>query len=184
MPKLGRNGLKLLKLVHLFAASCWVGGAVSLLVLNIHNESAFNGSVLYGINSAAAAVDWWVVVICGAYGCLITGIVYGLFSNWGFFRHRWLIAKWIITVTAILTGTFFLGKFEATILAFSRDLGLASFYNRDFAVTRSMHLMGGLLQLTCLLAAVGISVFKPWKRTGKTLLESAREHEALEAKHD
>lgn len=164
LPKLGKTGLKLLKFAHLLAACCWIGGGVALAALNIHNDTAITGPVLFGINSAAATIDLWVVIIFGAYGCLLTGLVYGFFSNWGFFRHKWVTAKWLITICAILFGTFFLGEWERYMLESSKAVGLASFFDPRFLSIRSLHLSGGIFQVCLLALAVLLSVFKPWGR--------------------
>ena len=73
-----------------------------------------------------------MVVILGAFGCLITGLIYSSFSNWGFFKHTWLILKWIITVAAILFGTFFLGPWETTMMEISGKLGMSSLSDQTY----------------------------------------------------
>ena len=107
MPKLGAKGLRWLKGFHLIAVSCWIGGAVALIALYFLKNKITDGAILYGINRSIHHVDIVVVVIPGAFGCLITGSLYSAFSNWGFFKQKWLIFKWIVTVAAILFGTFF-----------------------------------------------------------------------------
>lgn len=164
MPKLGKNGLKALKIFHLFAACCWIGGAVALAFLNLHNMSATSGEMLYGINSAGHMVDIYVVVIPGACGCLLTGLIYGIFTGWGFFRHRWVTVKWIITIAAMLSGTFLLGEWEGKMLKYSANLGLNAFTDASFLSVKAKHLAGGVVQLCMLVTAVGISVIKPWKK--------------------
>ena len=49
------------------------------------------------------------ILVPGAVGCLLTGIVYGIFTHWGFFKHRWLTVKWTLTLFMILFGTFYMG---------------------------------------------------------------------------
>ena len=46
------------------------------------------------------------LIIVGAVGCVLTGILYGLFTNWGFFRHRWITIKWLLTVLMVAMGIF------------------------------------------------------------------------------
>jgi hypothetical protein len=60
-----------------------------------------------------------VVVVPGAFGCLATGSIYSSFSNRGFFKHNWMIFKWVVTVAAILFGTFFLGPWETNMMEIS-----------------------------------------------------------------
>ncbi len=103
------------------------------------------------------------VVIPGAIGCLLTGLIYSLFSNWGFFRHRWLTFKWIFTVSAILFGTFFLGPWETAMMDISGRIGIASLHDTEYLWNQRMNLLFGSLQVTLLFATLFISIFKPWK---------------------
>ena len=103
-----QNGLRWLKAFHMIAVACWIGGGVALILLYFLKGDIHHGGVLFGINKSIHHVDMLLIVLPGAIGCLITGLVYSIFSNWGFFKHNWIIFKWIITVSAILFGTFFL----------------------------------------------------------------------------
>lgn len=167
MVKLQRTGLKWLKGVHLLAVCCWIGGAVSLLLLYFLKKGVEDGGVLYGINQSIHHVDLAVVVIPGAFGCLVTGLIYGIFSHWGFFRHGWLICKWVITVTAILFGTFFLGPWETTMMEISGVLGLAALEDGAYRFNERMNLLFGSIQVLVLIGTVFISIFKPWNARGK-----------------
>ncbi len=163
MRKLSAKGLKWLKGIHLIAASSWIGGAVSLLSLYFLKAGVTDGSELYGINRSIHHVDMNIVVIPGAIGCLLTGLIYSLFSNWGFFRHRWLTFKWIVTVSAILFGTFFLGPWETAMMDISGRIGIASLHDAEYLWNQRMNLLFGSLQVTLLFATLFISIFKPWK---------------------
>lgn len=164
MLQFSKRGIKWLKCVHLLAACCWVGGALALAVLNLHNKAATSDGMLYGINSSGHMVDIWIVIVGGAMGCFVSGLCYALFTPWGFFRHRWLIVKWVITIAAILSGTFFLGEWENSMLAMSQKLGLAALQAPEFISLKNHHLFGGLVQIAVLVLALIVSVFKPFGR--------------------
>ena len=163
MLKLKTKGLKWLKGFHLVAVSCWVGGAVSLLLMYFLKDGVTDGGVLYGINQAIHHVDMAVIVIPGAFGCLITGLIYSSFSNWGFFKHTWLIFKWIVTISAILFGTFLLGPWETTMMEISGELGVSSLGDPVYLYNERMNLIFGGVQCFLLIITVFISIFKPWK---------------------
>lgn len=95
MPKLSPSQQKALKFIHLLAVCCWLGGAVAMLCLSplCNGPQIANGGQLHGINLALDQIDIWVVVIPGAVGCLLTGLVYCIFTKWGFFRHGWIAVK-------------------------------------------------------------------------------------------
>jgi uncharacterized membrane protein len=164
MTKLGAKGLRWLKGFHLIAVSCWLGGAVALLLLYFLKNGLRDGGVLYGVNQSIHHIDMVVVVIPGAFGCLITGLIYSSFSNWGFFKHNWLIFKWIVTVAAILFGTFFLGPWETTMMEISGKLGMASLSDQAYLYNQKMNLIFGGIQCFVLMITLFISIFKPWKK--------------------
>jgi len=164
MKKMGAKGLRWLKGFHLIAVSCWIGGAVSLLLLYFLKSDVTDGGVLFGINQSIHHVDMAVVVVPGAFGCLLTGFLYSLFSNWGFFKHKWLVFKWSITVAAIIFGTFWLGPWETTMMEISGNLGLKALQDQNYLYNQKMNLVLGTLQCSVLIVTVFISIFKPWKK--------------------
>jgi len=166
MPRLSAKGLKWLKGFHLVAVSCWIGGGVALILLYFLKNGVSNGNVLYGINKSIHHVDIAVVVIPGAVGCFITGLIYSSFSNWGFFKHGWMIFKWVVTVAAILFGTFFLGPWETAMMEISGKLGILSLSNTKYLYNENMNLIFGATQIMVLMITVFISIFKPWKSSG------------------
>lgn len=167
MKKMGKKGLKWLKGFHLIAVSSWIGGALSLILLYFLKGDVRDGGVLYGINQSIHHVDMVVVVIPGAFGCLITGLIYAIFSNWGFFKHNWMVFKWILTVTAILFGTFYLGPWETAMMDISGNLGMLALNDPSYLYNQQMNLVFGTLQCLILMITVFISIFKPWKKKKK-----------------
>jgi hypothetical protein len=123
-----------------------------------------DGGVLFGINQSIHHVDMMVVVIPGAFGCLITGLIYSIFSNWGFFTHNWLICKWVVTVIAIIFGTFWLGPWETNMMEISGRLGISALTNQAYLYNQKMNLIFGGLQCVLLMCTIFISVLKPWKK--------------------
>jgi uncharacterized membrane protein len=164
MKKLGKNGLKWLKGFHILAVSCWIGGAVALLLLYFLKADVSDGHVLFGINQSIHHVDMVVVVIPGAFGCLFTGLGYSIFSKWGFLKHNWIIFKWIVTVAAILFGTFYLGPWETNMMTISGALGEAALRDDAYLYNQKMNLIFGALQCLVLMVTVFISIFKPWRK--------------------
>ena len=164
MQKLKAKGLRWLKGFHLIAVSCWIGGAVALILLYFLKDGVMDGAVLFGINQSIHHVDLVVVVIPGAFGCLITGLIYSSFSNWGFFKHNWMIFKWVVTVAAILFGTFFLGPWETNMMEISGKLGMSSLNDQSYVYNQKMNLIFGGMQCLILMITVFVSIFKPWKK--------------------
>ncbi|MCL4561611.1 MAG: hypothetical protein M1281_13485 [Chloroflexi bacterium] len=55
-------------------------------------------------NQNFALLDY-ALIIPGAVGSLVTGFWICETTNWGFTRYRWVIAKWVGTLSGILIGT-------------------------------------------------------------------------------
>ena len=166
MKKLSAKGLKALKIVHLVCATLWFGSAIVMNLLRILVNTPDNPS-LYYMAEVLEAVDMKILVP-GAIGCLLTGIIYGCFTNWGFFRYRWLTVKWILTVFMISLGTFYLGPLVRDNVVIGKALmdgscTDASLYWQN--VNASSHC--GLLQIILLVVVFVVSVFKPWKKKAK-----------------
>ncbi len=93
--------------------------------------------------------------------------VYGIFTNWGFFKHKWLVLKWVLTIFMILFGTFYMGPLvkENVIIgkAVMEGGGDTALYWHNV----SANAVAGLLQLILLTVVTVVSVYKPWKRSDK-----------------
>jgi uncharacterized membrane protein len=163
MKKLTPQAIKILKMFHIFFAFCWVISALILcgLFFMTHPES---GDELYMRSLIVKIIDDYFI-IPGALGSLITGLIYSIGTNWGFFKHTWITVKWIMTILQIAFGTFVLGPFVDNNVPLTDRL-------RDAALTDSVVLnnilttqIWGTVQLSLLLLMVIISVQKPWRKT-------------------
>ena len=85
----------------------------------------------------------------------------------GFFKHGWMILKWIVTIVAILIGTFYLGPWETNMMDISGKLGMEALSDPDYLYNQKMNLVFGTAQCFILMVTVFISIFKPWKKKKK-----------------
>ena len=81
----------MLKIFHLLFATMWIGGVMALVSLQLGaipetKEMMYMGALAHLI------VDKFFL-IPGGVGIVITAIVYGLFTSWGFFKHNWITVK-------------------------------------------------------------------------------------------
>jgi len=159
--RLGAKGQKWLKIVHLFFVCIWVAPGITLVAMQLA-MSAHSGGMLHGIDVSMKFVDDFLI-IPGALGCLFTGLLYSLLTNWGFFRHGWITLKWIITVGGVLFGTFFLGPWLNAMPPISLELGLEALQDPGYMHNKAMNSIWGPVQVATLLLAVVVSVLKPWK---------------------
>lgn len=161
MPQLSPDGQKILKMFHILFAVMWIGSGLAMITLMFLSAPA-NGSELYMRSYVLKIIDDFLL-IPGAVGCLFTGLFYGLFTKWGFFRHRWLAVKWVMTVAQILFGTFVLGPWVNGNVEICRVLGEAAMSDPGLLHNLAMSKTWGTAQVALLLPYIVISVKKPWK---------------------
>lgn len=165
MKSLGLTGKAWLKSIHIFFACLWIGAAVSMLLLSFFRGQISNGDELWAFNASIKLIDDFII-IPSAMGCLITGILFSWLTNWGFFKFHWIIVKYVITVGAILFGTFYLGTWVNGMEAISNVERLSALKNSTYVQYAKLNFYFGSMQAILLVVAAFISVFKPWGKRG------------------
>lgn len=136
LPKANRMAKRTIDLVHLFAASVWLGGFAVLFVLTLGDGAALGLASL----DAPVAIDAFrsqFIVPCIPF-LMATALLYGVLTSWGFAKHSWLVAKWVLSIVVIV-GFALLPFSTATV--------------------------GSLL--VCVVALFALSVFKPGMKKPK-----------------
>ena len=162
MKKLSPQAMKIVKMFHICFALCWVVAALILLSLLVIPHSR-SGDELYMQSRIVQIVDDYFI-IPGALGSLITGLIYGIGTHWGFFKHTWITVKWILTILQILFGTFVLGPYVNNNVILADQLRDAALTDSVFLGNVQTTLIGGGIQLALLVFMVVISVQKPWRK--------------------
>ncbi|GAE84845.1 hypothetical protein JCM10512_3219 [Bacteroides reticulotermitis JCM 10512] len=109
----------------------------------------------------------WVFVIPGAILTVVVGVIYGFFTNWGFFKYRWITVKWIVAILIILAGTFYYSPLLEQSLEIADQTRDAALDNPVIATNTIQTLISSSIQGLALIILVVISVFKPWKKKKK-----------------
>jgi len=152
-----------LKIFHLLFVGAWIGGQMSLILIQNIKYILALPEHQYGILASVKAIDD-IVVVGGAVGCLLTGLVYSRMTPWGFFKFRWVAVKWISTILLILFGTFFLGPWLNEMTQISANEYALALMNPQYLYDEKMNMIWGSLQFGVNIFLVIISVLKPWKR--------------------
>ncbi len=163
MKKMSSKAQKWLKSFHILFACLWVGGAVSLVLMGFLME-ADDGMQLYGINLSMKFVDDFII-IPGAMGCFFSGMIYSMFTNWGWFKHKWITVKWCINLYGVIFGTFWLGSWLNSLPPMAKAEGLGVLSNALYVNNQEMLYYFGTFQAITILAAVFISALKPWRKS-------------------
>jgi hypothetical protein len=166
MKKLSARGQKWLKGIHVTFACMWVGAAICLSVKQFFIKP-ISGGELFGIASTMDFIDIFII-IPGAVGVLLTGIVYSTWTNWGWFKHNWIIVKWVICLYGVIFGTYPLGPWMSGLARISKDLGMQALSDPTFVNNQKMLMIFSTFQACTLVFALFITTLKPWKkRKGK-----------------
>lgn len=164
--KLTPKGVKVLKILHLFFAMLWICGAVCLTLVIFIADPQTGGEAFMKARIIQIIDDW--SIIPGALGCLLTGLIYSIWTNWGFFKHTWITAKWIMTVVQILFGTFVLGPWVNGNVEITNTLRADALADPIFLHNIQMTKIWGTTQMSLLLLYIIVSVWKPWKSSKKS----------------
>ena len=162
MKKFSAKQQRWLKCFHLFFVCLWVAGVVTITLM-IFIMKANDGMELYGIDISKKLVDDFII-IPGAIGSFFTGLLYSIFTKWGWFKHRWVTVKWAITLFGMVFGTFFLGPWLNAMPPISMMKGLAALSDTAYMHSQQMLYLWTPFTLVLVLFALFISVLKPWKR--------------------
>lgn len=165
MKKLSGKTQKWLKSLHIFSACVWVGCATVLTIMPffINPES---GGELYGITSTLDFIDIYILVP-GAIGTALTALVFSIWTNWGWFKHNWIIVKWIICIFGIVFGNFWLGPWVSNMAHLAKTLGLEALSDAQYLNSQHNSMLYGTIQALTIIFAAFISTLKPWKRNKK-----------------
>ena len=165
MKKMSVRGQKWLKCFHIFFAGLWVGAAACLTLKQFFINPS-DGMELYGVTSTLKFIDDFII-IPGALGSLLTALIYSIWTNWGWFRHRWITVKWCINLYGVIFGTVCLGPWLNSLPPIVREQGLSALSDAAFLENRQKLMIFGTFQALTIVLACFVSVLKPWKKRGR-----------------
>ena len=152
-PVVRRAGLTL----HVLTSVGWAGAVLVYLALGVAVATSADRELVRGVH---LAMDWaaWVVLVPLALASLLSGVVQGLATPWGLFRHYWVVIKLVITATA----TVVLVAYTQTLSSFAEVASGVRLSDAELALLQSpsviVHATGALLLLV---TATVLAVYKP-----------------------
>ncbi|AKG20392.1 hypothetical protein [Calothrix sp. 336/3] len=146
---------------HIAFGGIWLGTALCMVLLAWNNRYTSNGDELYTINRILKLLDDFVIIPAANLSLLTGGLLCWL-TAWGFFKHYWVITKWVATITLITVGTIWLGPWVNAMTAISATDRIKALQNPLYVFDNQGVFYGGMVQTAFVLAIVVISVVKPW----------------------
>lgn len=156
---------KLVLTLHIALSVSWLGVEATQVVLGLTAVATGDAERLKATYVVMQLVGTRIVPVA-ALGSLLTGLLLGLGTAWGVFRHYWVTAKLVINVMVILAGhevfRFWLNQQARVVLSTPLD----TLTTADVGSVRLRLLAGLSTALVLLATAAVLSVYKPWGRTG------------------
>ena len=143
---------KIVLTAHVSSSVGWLGGIACFLALAVSGISTHD---LPAVHVAYLGMNWigWRVLVPLSFASLLSGIVQSLGTEWGLFRHYWVLFKLAINVLA-----------STVLLLFMLELRSLVALNASERVTELMSpspLIHASVGLMLVLMATVLSVYKP-----------------------
>ena len=161
MKTLGTKGLRILKISHLLFAIMWIGGVMALVSLQL-GQTPKNQEMMYMAAQSHLIVDEYFL-IPGGIGIVVTAILYGALTKWGFFKHKWLTVKWVLTVLLVVLGAGYMGATIKENMIYAQSVLTGNAETSSFLANIRNVAITGIVQLIAFAYIIIISVVKPWK---------------------
>ncbi len=142
---------------HVTFSVGWFGAVVPYLALAIAGLASHDAQKVRAAYLSMELIGWFVIVPFSI-AALSSGLFQSLGTHWGLFRHWWILWKFVLTIVAIVV----LLQHMKAVSGMSRIAAETAMSDSVFHAQRIqlvVHPTGGLLVL---LAAMTLSVFKPW----------------------
>jgi hypothetical protein len=97
--ELGPRSRRVMLAVHVATSVSWMGAVAAFAAIAAFGAAAPADATSPGLY-AALEIMMWVVLVPLAGLSLVSGIVQAVGTQWGLFRHYWVVAKLVLTVGA------------------------------------------------------------------------------------
>jgi Predicted integral membrane protein (DUF2269) len=164
-----KSGLRKFALAtHLTFSTGWIGAVLAYLALSLAAQTSRDELTIRAVWIAMDLTGWYVVVPL-ALGSFVTGLVMALGTNWGLFRHYWVLFSFVLTVFAAVILVLHMSDVSALADVARKsgqnaDLGFAE--KHLYSRLRQGDLLHPLLGLVVLLVIQFLNVYKPRGLTG------------------
>jgi len=88
---------KLVLTVHLTCSVGWIGAVVAYLALGVAAVTSPDVETVRAAWTGMDVTGWWAIVPL-AIAALITGLIMSLGTQWGLFRHYWVVFSLALTI--------------------------------------------------------------------------------------
>ncbi|CCQ47526.1 membrane protein [Pseudarthrobacter siccitolerans] len=142
--------------LHIISSVGWLGAVAAFLVLAVTGLTSADAQLVRAVYVGMNLVGW-AIILPLSLASLLSGIIQGLGTVWGVFRHYWVLIKLIITAVATLLLLVHLQPVTAMAnMALAADLGPS-----DMNGMRVQLVFDAGAAILALLVTSVLSVYKP-----------------------
>jgi hypothetical protein len=145
---------------HVTFSVGWLGAVVAYLALAIAGLTNHDVLMARAAYVSMELIGWFVIVPFSLIA-LLSGLVQSLGTQWGLFRHYWILAKFLLTTAATVVLLLHM-RAVSQMSTVAAEMPLSSADFRALRIQLVVHAAGGLLVL---LTTTTLSVYKPWAMT-------------------
>ncbi len=170
MTAMGPRSRKLVLTAHVVSSVGWLGAVAVFLALAVAGLSSQDADVVRASYVAMESIGW-LVLIPLSLASLLTGLVQSLRTNWGLFRHYWVLMKLLINVVASIVLVMYMQTLGHLADVATKTTAASGDLNGLRSPSPVLHAGVALLLL---LVAATLSVYKP---RGLTRYGQRKQHE-------
>lgn len=146
---------------HVTFSVGWLGAVAGFLVLAVAGLTSHDAQIVRAAYLAMGLIGWWVLVPCSV-ASLLTGLIQSLGTEWGLFRHYWVVVKFLLTIGGAVLLLVHMSP-TSRLAAVAAERALSGIELRGLRVQLVADAGAALLVL---LATTALSVYKPWGPIG------------------
>jgi hypothetical protein len=151
------NVRKLALTTHITFSVGWFGAVAVFLALSIVGFTSDNLEIVRA-SYVAMGLSAWLVILPACCGAFLTGLIQSLATQWGLFKHYWIVVKLFLTILCTLVLILHMQP----ISFISEVASMQSLSDTKLRGLRIQLIFDAGAALLVLLIIIAVSVYKPW----------------------
>jgi hypothetical protein len=160
---------------HVTTSVGWLGAVAGFLTLAIAGLASKDAQTVRAAYIAMESIAWFVIVPL-SFASPATGIIQSLSTEWGLFRHYWVLIKFLITIPA----TILLLVHMRPVGHLARVVAETTLARGDLAGLRIQLIADAGAAIVVLLIATTLSIYKPRGLTPYGWRKQQEQHSELQ----
>ena len=164
--------------IHILLISLWIGTLVIILLLHLLKHQSFGAFQIDVIDKIVFTL-FDLIIMNVSVAVAISGLLFSIFTNWGFLKFYWIITKWSLLLLLAIMIIFLASPAINGMASLSDVYKENVFYQEHYLQFENQSFLYILIQFITFTLIVFISVFKPWgqrrtkrKMNRKTIVSS------------